>query len=283
MTGLQALDRFTLAYVAAASLAFVWRLPASWSVASHYPLVHASFAGLALLAPWLRRRASWGRFLGDFYPLLLVVALYSEVGFLNRAVGLSHDATVQAWEQALFGGQPSRDWIRAWPHPWLSWSLHVAYLSYYSILMASPLGLWLLGDRCGARDAVCVTMVTFYACYGIFLLFPVAGPRYLFPLADNPATNIPIARFTQRLLNDRAAWGTAFPSSHVAASLVASVAALRSHRPMGVILLLFSVLLTVSTVYGQFHYAIDAIGGVFMALLIVSIAKWLTGPAVDNL
>jgi len=283
LRALSPLDRWTLIYAAFALLVFVGRWPASAAVQTHFPLVHAGLAVLAMAAPRLRRAGALGVFWADFYPLLLVLALYTEIGLLNQALGVSHDAVVQAWEAAVFGAQPSRDWIRAWPFPWLSWPLHLGYLSYYPILMVSPLGLWFLRRREGARDAVCLTMVAFYVCYAIFLVFPVAGPRYLFPPADNPATAIPAATFTQRLLDSRAAWGTAFPSSHVAASLVASVTAWRFSRWLGGVLIPLSGLLALGTVYGQFHYAVDALVGAALAALLLALAPRITGAVpLDN-
>ncbi len=283
MRSLSPLDRWTLLYAAFALLALLWSWPASRAVLSHSLLVHAGLAGLALLAPRLRRTGTLGTFWAGFYPLILVLALYTEIGLLNQARGLSHDVLVQTWEATVFGGQPSRDWIRAWPFPWLSWLLHLGYLSYYAILIASPLGLWLVGQRAGARTAACLIMVAFYTCYAIFLVFPVAGPRYLFPLAENPATAIPAASFTQKLLNSRAAWGTAFPSSHVAASLVASVTAWRFSRGLGAVLIPLSALLAVGTVYGQFHYALDALAGAAVAAVVLALAPWIAGQAaLDN-
>jgi membrane-associated phospholipid phosphatase len=264
------LDRWTLGYLAFTSaLVVASRRPG----AAVMLLAHAILAGLTLAAPALRRRGGAFAFVGEFYPLMATVVLYTVVGLVNSAARVSHDAAVQAWEQALFGGQPSHDWIRAAPWPWLSWLLHGGYLSYYFILAGAPLALWLSGRRDGARRAALATMVTFYICYVTFLLFPVAGPRYLFPHARNAATETAIARFVQGLLERGAAWGTAFPSSHVAASLAAAGTTLSEWRPLGVVLLAAAGVLTLGTVYGQFHYAVDAVAGAALAGVVVAAAR----------
>jgi membrane-associated phospholipid phosphatase len=230
---------------------------------------HLLLLALPLLAPAVRRQGRIGAFVGTFYPLVLTVALYTEVGLLNEAGGKGHDVRVQAWEEAVFGTQASLAWIRAWPWAWLSTALHAGYLSYYAILAAAPLGPWLRGQRAEAAHVLLLMMATFYVCYTIFLMFPVAGPRYSFPLADNPATRAPLARLTQHLLRQGSAWGTAFPSSHVAVSLVAAFAAHRAWPALGRVLITASVLLTLGTVYGQLHYAVDALAGAFLALCIL--------------
>jgi membrane-associated phospholipid phosphatase len=116
-------------------------------------------------------------------------------------------------------------------------------------------------------------MSTFYVCYSIFFLFPVAGPRYLFPPAENAATAVPVAALTHRLLEAGSAWGTAFPSSHVAAALVGATCAWRGFRPLGAVLLPAAVLLTLATVYGQFHYAVDSLGGAALALAALTVDR----------
>ena len=101
--------------------------------------------------------------------------------------------------------------------------MHGAYLSYYAILAGAPLGLWLSGRRAAAREALLAMMVTFYVCYTRSSSRSRSpGPRYVFPAADNAATAVPLARLTHRLLEGGSAWGTAFPSSHVAVALVAA-------------------------------------------------------------
>jgi membrane-associated phospholipid phosphatase len=272
------LDAATLAYAAVAGTVLALR----WAAVPERGLIalaHGLIVLVVLLAPRARRSGGLARVLGELYPLLIVFSLYSTVGLLNRAGGLSHDARVQGWEQALFGGQPSMEWIRAQPWPWLSFMMHAAYLCYYPILLGAPIGLWLAGRAESARRALLLEMATFYACYVAFLLFPVAGPRYTLPLAHNEATRTAIARLTQQLLNAGSAWGTAFPSSHVAVALVASGCVLRVSRGAGVPMLAAATLLTLGTVYGQFHYGVDALAGAAVAAVVLALDRGGVGRA----
>jgi len=261
------IDRATVAYAAVALGFTLARGPRSGPASVLLPLACLLLAALAgAVAPRARRAGPVGRWLGEFYPLVLAFAVYSHVGLVNAAAGVEHDAVVLRWEAALFGGQPSLEWIRAFPSPAWSTLMHAAYLSYYFILAGAPLGLWLRGRRAAARGTVFLVMSTFYACYSIFFLFPMAGPRYVFPPAENAATAVPIAAFTRHLLQAGSAWGTAFPSSHVAAAIVGATCAWRGFRPLGAVLLPAAALLSLATVYGQFHYAVDALAGAVLAL-----------------
>lgn len=61
------------------------------------------------------------------------------------------------------------------------------------------------------------------------------------------------------LLDRLAAWVAAFPSSDVAVSVTATVAALGEWRQFGYALLDPTALLVLGSVYGQFHYVVDAL------------------------
>jgi membrane-associated phospholipid phosphatase len=265
-----AVDVVTLLYVAiatAAVLAFSAYDHASWDLLL---TAHALLVTLVLLAPLARQAGPMGRFLGDWYPMLLLGALYAEVGVLNVDLGYQHDQVIQRLELWVFGSQLSYRWIREMPNPVLSWMLHGCYLAYYAILYASPLGLWFSGRRDAARHTIFAVMVTFYICYVAFLFFPVAGPRYTFDLAHNAATDVWPARATQWLLDLGDSWGAAFPSSHVAAAVVAALCALRHWRPLGLLLTPLTIGLVLSVVYGQFHYAVDAVAGLIVAFAVLA-------------
>src|SRR5688572_23419079 len=242
-----AIDRWTVGYavVAAAVVAARGLEPP----APLFMVTSAGVIGLVLLMPIVRRAGAAGRSFGDWYPLIIVVALYSAVGTINAARGQAYDAIVQSWDQALFGFQPSHDWIRRAAAPWLAWPLHLGYLAYYPIVVLAPGALGVTGRRESMQRVLAQIMVAFYVCYVAFLLFPVAGPRYVFPPADNAATATAVARGATWLLDAFAAWGTAFPSSHVAATVTAVAAAFRESRALGWVLLPPALLLIAGAVY----------------------------------
>ena len=85
---------------------------------------------LIVLAPRARRLGPVGRTLGDWYPILLLPALYAEVGVLTLNAGFQNDWTVQRLETWVFGSEVSYRWIREMPSLGLSWVLHACYLMY---------------------------------------------------------------------------------------------------------------------------------------------------------
>jgi hypothetical protein len=224
-------------------------------------LANALIAALILLLA--REDAGWfGRGLRELYPLLLLIPLYGMLDLLSGLGSVAvHDASVQAWEAALFGGQPSRDWWRAAPSPFWSTVLHGAYFAYYAILIVPALALFTRGRLAELRGLMLALMATFVFCYIWFILFPVAGPYYAFPRPTGEFVNNWMARLVYATLATGSSYGAAFPSSHVAASVVTTIAAWRASRRLGVGVAIPTALLTIGVVYCQMHYAIDAVAG----------------------
>jgi membrane-associated phospholipid phosphatase len=171
-------------------------------------------------------------------------------------------------ELALFGGQISRERWQAAPSRFWSTILHGAYLSYYLIVSAPALYFAWRGDLESVRRFVLVVIATFVLCYLVFIFFPVAGPYYEFPrppawFIDNPA-----ARLAYEALSTGSSYGAAFPSSHVAAAVAATLAAARASKRLGLLLLIPTVLMTVGVVYCQMHYAVDALAGLAVGVLV---------------
>ncbi len=167
-----------------------------------------------------------------------------------------------AWEQATFGMQPARDWWRGHTSPFWSTLLHGVYFFYYLILAVPALFFLLRGDwpafRRFTRNVVC----TFCVCFLVFVLYPVAGPYYVFERPTGPfiVDNLP-AHMVYAALASGSSFGAAFPSSHVAATTAAELATFKGNRTLGWVLLVPVILMPIATVYTQMHYAWDAIAG----------------------
>jgi len=223
------------------------------------PLLHAAALALSLLV--LTRVARAPRLVRDWLPLALGPFLYIELRWLIEGAGQPHrDATVVQWERALFGGDPSSAWAPAWANTLLSEALHLCYASYYLLVLVPPVVLYLRGQRADFAQTLLALAVVYAACFATYLFFPVDGPRYLIGPAAAP--DGPIRGLVLHLLAQGSSRGTAFPSSHVAASVVASLCALRADPRLGWPIAVLTVGLTLGTVYGGFHYAVDGLAGV---------------------
>lgn len=226
-----------------------------------------------LLLALFQHRRSHGRLgqtLHDLYPLILLMPFYTELGLLGMDRGveriLANDAVVQGWEYWLFGSQISYEWIRRSPSVLWSHVLHFSYLTYYPIVVVGPILLVMRGRRPEARQVLFVTMLAYVACYVVFLLFPVAGPNYAFSHPAGVVREPWSAKAVYGVLGSGSSIGTAFPSSHVAATIAAVLALWKEWKPLAVALTVPAGVLVVATVYCQMHYGIDALAGVGVAV-----------------
>jgi membrane-associated phospholipid phosphatase len=270
------LDRLFAIYmvIAASALLFPYR-PGQWPLLlALHALVVVLFWPLPPLAgaveaagPATKRVV---RATADWAPLLLIPALYTELAVLNRAVhdGRYFDDLIIAAEQAVFGGQPSQDWAVALPSIWLSEPLHAAYLSYYFIIFVPPLLLYLLGRTKEFRFAAFTVMFAFFAHYMFFIFFPVQGPRYLFPPPGGELAGGMFYQVAHRVLEAGSSQGAAFPSSHVGVSVAQTLIVLRFLPRWAPLIALLTLGLALGAVYGGFHYAIDAVAGAVLGVLV---------------
>jgi membrane-associated phospholipid phosphatase len=267
-TALNPVDKLLAAYLGFVTLVIVVRGGAGtatvWLITAH-----VLFFLLLYLLTRLAPRDTIGVVLHDLYPLFLLMALYTEIGLLGYSLGtgsiLERDAIVQGWEESIFGMQVSYEWIRRAPSVFWSGVLHLAYAFYIPLVLAGPIVLEARGEREKARRVLFTAVVAYVTCWIVFVLWPVAGPNYVFPHPTGPVRDVWSARLVYSMLHAGSAVGAAFPSSHVAAT-VAVVGALWSQwRVMGLALVLPATLLVIATVYCQMHYGIDAVAGLVVA------------------
>jgi membrane-associated phospholipid phosphatase len=217
-----------------------------------------------VLGPLRRRFPRAGRHVRSWYPVFLVPLLYPLVPLLHRTVhgGRTFDHRVMAWEEALFGGQPARAWAEGAPWLPLSELLHASYLAYYALVALPPVLLHMRGQTRAFEAAVGTFALVSVIHFTVFVFFPVLGPRYLFgPPAQEALGSGPLYRFTHELLEWGSSPGAAFPSAHVGVAVSQAIIAARWLPRWAPWITLVTVLLSISTVYGGFHYLVDAVVG----------------------
>lgn len=264
-------DRLVVTYLAFITILILLR----WEFTFENLLLlfmHALVGVLIFLFTKIGETDKVGRVLHLIYPLILLPTLYTELGVLTmqRDLGstFERDAVVQGWDAMLFGGQVSYDWIRNAPSVFWSGVLHLAYVLYYPIVLAGPLLLLIRKRPRQAEHVVFTTILAFVVCYVVFALYPVAGPNYAFEHPTGPVRDVWSARLVYGLLGTGSSFGTAFPSSHVAATVAANIALWREWRALALAVLVPTILLIIGTVYCQMHYGIDAAVGLCIGVAV---------------
>jgi membrane-associated phospholipid phosphatase len=256
-------------------LAFGWKLtPGVW--------VGLTLAHVAILLVgfwWVGRPAQHPTLRGffrDAYPLLFIAFLYWELRYLALLFSAGYnDPLILRLEEALFGSQLAMTLSQYFPYVWLSELMHFIYASYWFLLPVALVGLYLRGRLSGFRELVFAELVVYFGCYLVFIFFPVAGPHYQFPVIGGQLSDGFLYELVHRVLEDGGSKGAAFPSSHVAVACAILLVSWRHDRLVGTVMAPFVIGLTISTVYGRFHYGIDALAGVLTAVVLVILARYL--------
>ena len=216
------------------------------------------------------------QFLRNWYPLSTIAIFYFEMGKLTQMVFQRYfDETVIRWEKQVFKGMPSFELSDRFPSTILSEILHLCYFSYY--IIAVFLAAWLyFGGRIGPfQETVFAETLTFNLSLLCYPFLPTTGPRYLFEKIHGKLSKGFFFRLTHSIVSSGSSKGTAFPSSHVSLSVIVLLYALRYDSTAFLILLPMCIGLTLGTVYGRFHYAIDALVGAVLAGIVFGITTTL--------
>ena len=218
-----------------------------------------------------------------WYPVLGYGLIYGELEIINHYFSQgSYDEVILALEKAIFGGQPSLWFAENFQNIFLSEYFHLSYFSYYFLIPS--LGATLYFKKRWKEFRLFIFSVTsgFFFCYLIFIFYPVNGPYYQFEKIGFPQAGYPFYTLTHFIIDRWDSSGTAFPSSHVAVALLVLLWSYRFERRLFVILAPFVIGLIVGTVYGRFHYAVDALAGILVGIVFYLITPFFYSLLAKN-
>jgi len=286
------IDRWAVVYLLASAFYPILK-PSVFPSPLTYSALHVLVAGAVWILPPLLRGSRWfvARLLGEVYLPLLFPIFYAELEYLGLIFfdfEKSLDPSLISLEEWIFGYQPSLEWSRAWPWPWFHELMEFAYFSYY-FLSASFVALVFLARGVAkdqrwnvVRDFVRDLSTTMLICYTLYTIFPAWGPKYF------RAGYVEVGGwfFTHIMLHiheHAALLGAAFPSSHVAGSLIPWWYTWRwfpRHRWWMTTLF---VLLCMSTVYNRYHYVVDVMAGLLLGWIVLLVGSDLGDTAREFL
>ncbi|HTS12979.1 MAG TPA: phosphatase PAP2 family protein [Candidatus Limnocylindrales bacterium] len=213
------------------------------------------------------------QFARHWYPLPLYLWLFEELGGIVHTIfPVWFDRFLIEFDYNLAGVHPSV-WLARLANPALNDFMQFAYMSYFLYLVILPAILYSQRERIAFWTVMTSTAIAHYSVYVIALLFPVESPYYsLASLHIKELTGGGITATMNFIERFGRVHGAAFPSAHVAGSMVAILASWRYRRGLFWICLPFFVCMCVATVYGRYHYVADVLAG-----LAVGTAGFLAG------
>lgn len=239
---------------------------------AHYHLFgRAVSAGLLLLLPLLDNflKARAVLFLRIAYPLAFLGFFYAETDALNNVFFSNLDYHFARFEMLVFGFQPALDFYASFPYKWFSEFMNLGYFSYYFLILGFAIHVFIKNESDLIRIVflICCSFIFYYL---IFIIIPVSGPQYYFKSPYNSIPNSGIFRTFVLLVEKIGERPTAaFPSSHVGIIFILILLAWKKYAKSLAWLIPFFILLSISTVYIKAHYAIDVLGGLLSAPIIL--------------
>ena len=223
---------------------------------------------------WLSRIESSSaivRGLLDWHPILLFPFLYKEVELLAAGLGdWRLTEAIPALEATLFSGQPSLYLSERWSSVAVSEYLHFCYVSYV-LVIPGVCGYWYAtGRRAAFQEVILLLAVTMFGSYLFFILFPVDSPYYRSGRLGPPLAGNFFFDLVHEMSSRGGARGGAFPSAHVSGAVVTWLVAWRHQRRLALLLAPIIGGLVVATVYGRFHYALDTVAGLLVAIVVMT-------------
>jgi membrane-associated phospholipid phosphatase len=206
------------------------------------------------------------------FPVIGVLVIFDSLGPLVHSInGHDIDYLLIKIDYLIFGVHPSV-FLEGMITPVLTDVLQIAYSGYYFLPIL--LGIILKsGNKGEAFDkAVFIILLCFYLSYIGYILFPAVGPRYTMQhLYDKDIDGFLVSRPIQNMLNLlEGVKRDAFPSGHTAIALTVLFLARKYERTFFWWTIIPVLLLIFSTVYCRYHYVVDVIFGVILAVVTVS-------------
>lgn len=217
----------------------------------------------------------------DWVPLGLTLLAYREMDWFT----LPHDHRLERiWVH----------WDRLLLHEWgLASGLESAglflpallELSYLLVYAVGPFALAILYAReirSRADRLLLVYLTGTLLAYALFPYFPSDPPRTAFPGTDLPGVLTAIRRINLWIVGGYGIHSSVFPSAHVSSAFSAAWA-LRlviPERPrIGWAMFVYATLVAIATVYGRYHYAVDALAGFGVSLVALAVGLVAVNPS----
>ena len=214
---------------------------------------------------------AWQIVLRTWLPLVLLLAGYRLSGLFYVAPMRSVEERLLAFDRRVFdavGWTPQR-WTRA---PVFHGALELAYLLVYAMVPLGVVALWLAGASNQLSRYWAVVLTACFTSYAMLPWLQTRPPRVvenLLRASDGriaPADRAPLRRLNLAILRTSSNQVNTLPSGHVAAALAVALMVLASAPAAGLAFLGLTIGIALATVIGRYHYIVDTVAGVAVAL-----------------
>lgn len=238
-----------------------------------WPLVILIFVAALV---WILRRATPA--LRDWVPLGLVLVAYREMDLFTPAIhtqrfepGWVAIDRVLLYEWGIKGAIEAVGFVIP----------SILELSYLLVYTTGAVGLALV-YAAGKRDRAPAYLFAYLAAtlfaYALFPYFPSEPPRTVYAGMDLPAYDTLLRRINLFLVGGYGIHSSVFPSAHVSSAFGAAIGlrfAVPGKPAWSYGMFCYGFLVALASVYGRYHFAVDAIGGLAVSLAAWAVTRWV--------
>jgi|GEM_PF-229689 len=225
-------------------------------------------AGTTIIWKQESKKAQILLFIRSIYPVLLFGYFFTSGHVFNRIIFINWlDPWFMSLDKSIFGYYPSLTWGQTYSQWAVQELFHFAYFCYYPMIVGLPVYLY-FNQKEAFKELIFNLTFVFYLCYSIYSVLPVIGGRFI-PEAMELTKTYHAGLFTHIMVfiyRTSNHLGGAFPSSHIAVTIVLTVAALRFVPKLGYVFTVIALFLSLATVFCHYHWFIDAVAGVFTGI-----------------
>jgi membrane-associated phospholipid phosphatase len=218
----------------------------------------AAAIGAVQLVVRLPSGAAWLR---DWFPAFLILLGYFATGAFYVAPSPRFEAWLKRWD-ALFGGGLRAERLPRFVRVYLD----VVYDVTFLLVPAGYGALAWMGHVALADHYWTIVMVAEFIAFGTLPWLQARPPWVLERRQDTDRT--PVRRFSLFWVNYTSIRANTFPSGHASAVAAAALAIWAAAPATGAVFAALAISVAVGSVVGRFHYAIDAVTGILLALVV---------------
>ncbi|SRR5579883_740440 len=246
-----------------------------------------------------------------FYIIPLVPIYFKTAEFISHSLhGRDYDSLLIAADRMLFGVNPTQWLAQHFPTwPALTEYLMICYSLFYFLPIAVAIELYVRAkksermqaessDREQLRKILFIIVYGFLLSYASYFLLPSIGPRFTVHDFFNLSRELPglwVTDGIRSLLNRgeniqpwmgmqdilRCVTRDAFPSGHADITLLSILLAFEFKTRVRWPIAIIGSSLIFATVYLRYHYVIDVIGGVVLAIVTLYTWEWVRDRMID--
>lgn len=227
-------------------------------------------------------RGEWTETLRDWVPQALTVLAYKQMGWFAPS---SHTYQFEhgwiGWDRLLLDDMGCRALIECLG-PLFPSLLELSYALVYALPSFTILVIYAAGFRKRADSFLSIYLLGMFLSYAQFPFWPSEPPRAVFPGQDMPSVHTPLRELNLWLVGNYGIHTSVFPSAHVSGAIAAAFAVaylMPSRRRLVLTYFGYAILVGIATVYGRYHYAVDAVGGLLVGVLALPLGVWLLARA----